>query len=589
MQNIFNSSQWLTTPKAYWTIQYEYQRSGLDMQYRFYWKVWLGSSSNYYYDGLKLKLFLNGIPWDETVKPYKEEKGWSYDGTTGWFTVYNVTAGTVPFYAQLYDTTASTTKVTSSTHQLYVVPSKAIVTSAQNFNDEGNPTVSFTNGGNYQLVPYLNFYIDGTWVHRIERSKGSYSSPYTWSLTEAERKDLRVLLKKANSCVVYEGFDSYNGATSMGYDSLEKTFSIVNATPVFTASQITYADTNTEVTDVTSNPLQIVQNQSTLAVTVTSATPKKEAEISKYEITVNGVTKIISTSATVSFGKINSATNCEIVVKVTDSRGNTTTAKKTVEVLAWTPPVFTASLERLNNYEDETHLTVNASISSLDEKNTTTISYRYKESGGEYGAETETENKTLNILNLDKNKAYVFSITVADAFDSATNEFALSKGKFPLFIDTEKSAVGINEFPSTDEALRVAGGIAHFEDGVKIGGIELDHIVEQGTTGYWTYCKRQNGVAECYGQHPFSAIKITKAWGSIFEAEYPLNAYFPSGLFVEAPTLSLCIHSSSSGILSIETMGETTKDVTCNFYPTRVTALTVDKIVVSIRAVGRWK
>ena len=589
MQEIF-SYQWLTTPKAYWTIKYEYKRSGLDMQYRFYWKVWLGGSTNYYYDGLKLKLFTNGIPYEITVKPFQSGvTGWSYEGTTEWMTFYNVTSGTMPFYAQLYDTSANVTKVTSSTYSLYVVPTKAIVTSAQDFNDEGNPVVSFKNEGNYQLAPYLNFYINGTMVHRIERSKGSYSSPYTWSLTDAERKDLRVLLKNTNRCEVYEGFDSYNGATSMGYDSIKKTFNIANAVPVFTDSQITYADTETKVTNVTKNPLQIVQNQSKLAVTFTSATLKKEATIDKYEITVNGTTRVATEGGTVNFGKINSSSNVEIVITVTDSRGNFATARKTVEVLPWIPPTFTAQLERLNNYEDETYLTVNASISSVNEKNTVKVTYRYKENGGEYGTETEIENKRQHTLECDKNKAYVFSITVADAFDSVTDEFALSKGKFPLFIDTEKSAVGINDFPNQNEALRVAGGVANFLDGITVNGLAVDYPIEEGRAGNWLYRKLPNGTAECREIFTLKNVPITKAWGSIFESEYGYETPFPQDLFIEAPALNVSVQSSSHGIMGIETIGTTSKDVTCLLYPTRATAQTVDTIELSLTAIGRWK
>ena len=115
MQDIFNKSQWLSSPTAYWTIQYEYRRNGVDMQYRFYWKVWLGSSGGWYNNGLQLQMFLNGSPIVVTVKGYTSgTTGWSYDGTTDWYTVANKTSGTTPFYAVLYDTSTSTTKVTSS-------------------------------------------------------------------------------------------------------------------------------------------------------------------------------------------------------------------------------------------------------------------------------------------------------------------------------------------------------------------------------------------------------------------------------------------------------------------------------------------
>ena len=123
MVTIFNSNQWLSSPVAYWTINYEAKRSGTDTLIRFYWKVWLGSSTAYYYYGFQLQLFLNGSQKNITVKSQNSsEYGWSYEGTTGWYTVPNKTSGTVSFYAKLYDTNSKTTEVTSSTYNLSVAP-----------------------------------------------------------------------------------------------------------------------------------------------------------------------------------------------------------------------------------------------------------------------------------------------------------------------------------------------------------------------------------------------------------------------------------------------------------------------------------
>ena len=152
---------------------------------------------------------------------------------------------------------------------------------------------------------------------------------------------------------------------------------------------------------------------------------------------------------------------------VKDSRGNTTKAEKTIKVIAWALPTFTATVERLNNYEDETYLTVEAAISSVDGKNTIkSITYQFMEVGGSYGSPVAIENRTKYTISKDKNKEYFFLITVEDAFDYDTKEVYLPKGKFPLFIDTEKYAVGINEFPEEGEALRVAGGVARFDEGI---------------------------------------------------------------------------------------------------------------------------
>ena len=476
MQDIFKSSQWLSSPKAYWTIQYEYKRNGVDMQYRFYWKVWLGSSYAWFYDALTLRLFLNGKQYNITVKGYSETtNGWSYDGTTEWYTVSNKTSGTVPFYAQLYDVSASTTKVTSDSYNLKISPAGATILSAPDFTDEQNPTITYSNPAGNNVTSFqacISFdYSKDDVPYRDDISKTGTS--YTFKLTEEERNVLRNGTPGNTRTVIFFLKTVVDGETF--YSTVEKTLSIVNANPIFTDSQIVYADENKVLHGITGNVAdhqKIVQNQSSLVVAFGAAQGNKGATITEYLLTLNGVTKTISASGTefpvsVSFGAINSSQNVTLSVTVVDSRGNTTTVEKTITMIAWALPIINATIERENNYEDKTTLRVEASISPVDGKNRIkSITYQYMEVGGGYGSPVPMSNKTDTIISMDKNKEFFFLITVEDEFDYDNKEFYLAKGKFPLFIDTEKFAVGVNEFPEEGEALRVAGGVARFDDGI---------------------------------------------------------------------------------------------------------------------------
>ena len=589
MQDIFNKSQWLSSPTAYWTIQYEYRRNGVDMQYRFYWKVWLGSSGGWYNNGLQLQMFLNGSPIVVTVKGYTSgTTGWSYDGTTDWYTVANKTSGTTPFYAVLYDTSTSTTKVTSSSYSLAVSPSGATLTSAPNFTDEGNPTIYYTNpaGNNVSSLQACISWTGGADISYRDISKTGTS--YTFILSDAERKKLREASKSSNSLKV-----TFYVTTKIGgaifYSTVEKTLSIVNANPTFTAEQISYADTSERTTKITNNPLQIVQNNSNLVVTLGKATAKKEATISKYEITVNGVTKTATTDGTVDFGTINTSANSEIAVKVTDSRGNTTTAKKTVVILPYSAPVVNVKLERHNNYEDETYLTVDVSVASLDGKNTLTIGCQYAEEFGMNWTNLTLENKTTYTLSCDKNKNYEFNINVLDAFSGVTQQMRLPKGKFPLFIDTGKNAVGINDFPVEGEALRVSEGIANFMGGVEISNRPLaDFIIERGTSGIWTYEKWDSGKAVCWGVKSCGTVEITTTWGSLFESASPYTENYPTNLFADVPQCFARTFADDGASLA-EDFGKGTKTTTQNIYFVRPAQLTVSNAVISFLAIGRWK
>jgi hypothetical protein len=127
-------------------------------------------------------------------------------------------------------------------------------------------------------------------------------------------------------------------------------------------------------------------------------------------------------------------------------------------MLAYENPKATVELQRLNNYEDETYLTVDGSVSSVGGKNTMTIQYRYKLSGGSYGSFATIADRAKQTLSLDKNNAYIFNVIVTDKFGETFNgEYVLNKGVFPLFIDTVKNSVGVNCFPKEENSFEVNG------------------------------------------------------------------------------------------------------------------------------------
>ncbi len=474
MTDLFVKRQWSTSPTAYWTIQYEYQRSGANMQYRFYWKVWLNSSTSWFYDGLQLRLFLNGVQNNITVKGHNgNEYGWSYEGTTGWYTVSNKTSGTVPFYASLYDTNAQTIEDTSSSYSLTVAPAASVLSNISSFDVDNEISIGITKY-NASFTDTLVISYGSTAIKTV----AGISNGAKVKFTSAELTTIYGLMSTVKSGTFTFVLTTKNGSTTIGTSTKTASGSISNANPTFTAEQVSYADTNSSAVTITGNNQHIVQNKSSLRVTFGAATGNKGARITNYSFTLNGVTKMATASGYVDFGTVDSSQNLTLSVVVTDSRGNTTTVTKAITMLAYQPPFVEAVLERLNNYEDTTYLTANAVFSSVNSKNHITITYKYKQSGGSYGKEVEILNKVKNTITCDKSYSFVFSIKVEDAFNgSIEREFPLPKGKFPLFIDTEKNAVGINEFPAEGEAMRVKGGIANFEDGVKISGKLLFELV----------------------------------------------------------------------------------------------------------------
>ena len=486
-------------------------------------------------------------------------------------------SGSIPV-ASLTSTTCSGSAVLDN------IPRQATIVSAPNFTDEENPTIQYSNpAGNAveSIAACISF--DGSVADIVYKSLSKTGTSFTFALTDAERDVLRRGTSGKTRTVQFV-VRTYIGGVPY-YSSLTKTLSIVNANPIFTADQVSYADTNDETKNVTTNPQNIVQGLSSVRVSFGAAEGRKFATIKEYSLSLNGVTKTKTSSGDVDFGAINSSKDVKLSVTATDSRGNTTTVEKTIKVLAWSLPIINATVERLNNYEDETYLTVDASISSVGGKNAIkSITYQYMEFGGSYGQAVPIENKVKNTIQMDKEKEFFFLITVTDAFDHDAKELHLAKGKFPLFIDTEKYSVGINEFPEEGEALRVAGGVARFEEGIRIGKESVaDFIVEQGENGYWFYRKWSSGRAEAWTT---SAVAFTATPSALIGGYYTSGEIsLPSGVFSMQP---ICVASGRIGTgIGFATIGTvSTTKVTINIFGNQSVETSY---ITSVNAMGRWK
>lgn len=289
---------------------------------------------------------------------------------------------------------------------------------------------------------------------------GSYTGSYHESPINAEFKTDDAISKQYASIPNSKSGTYYARVTygSSVKTSGNGTYSIRgNETPVI--NTFSYFDNNSTIVALTGNNQHIVQNYSDLVAKVGNATANKGAGgISKYVVECNGKSTQSTSSGNLTIGKVNSNRNVDLKLTVTDSRGLTASKTITVTMLSHSTPTVTVTLERLNNYEDETYLTVDGSVSSLNGKNTMAIKYRYKVSGGEYGSYVTINDNQKYTLSLSKNNAYIFEIVVKDALGSTfTKEYVLNKGMFPLFIDTKKNSVGINCFPENEDSLEVNG------------------------------------------------------------------------------------------------------------------------------------
>lgn len=249
------------------------------------------------------------------------------------------------------------------------------------------------------------------------------------------------------------------------------TYSVNTTTNAPSVTGLTYADTNTTTTAITGNDQQIIRNKSTVRYTVTGAAAKNSATVASVKVTVNGLTYTLSASGSSYVGGnavINSASNVTATATVTDSRGLTATTTLMVQMLDWIKPTAIINMQRLNNFYSTTNITVDADYSSLDGKNTITITYRAGIQGsGAYTVTGTLQDNVQGSFEADNEQNWSVQVTVQDLFDSTTYTLSLSRGIPIVFYDVDKSSVGINTFPSHDNSLE---GLDIYMNGVGVMG-----------------------------------------------------------------------------------------------------------------------
>lgn len=387
---------------------------------------------------------------------------WTFENeviTSGSKTVTHKTDGTqtVSLNATAYNKYWGFNKSMSATVSLPTIQRLATVTAGTDFNDETNPKITFTNPAGFNTRPYLNFYNSaGTLVHQILQTIGRYTSPYTWSLTEQQREALRSDCNLQEQYRVQEGIDTYNGSTKLGAHSIAKTFTIINASPTFT---VTYEDTNPDTIAITGNNQQIIRNQSTLRINITNAEAKKYATLQSLTIDINGTTytgTISGTTGTIEVGTLDISENIQAPVRLTDSRGYTTTAPLIIQILNWELPTANITLGRQNNFYSETNITVDANYSSLDGNNTIDIKVRTKKkTESTYGAYTSLSDNVTATLNLDNLYEWDVQVLITDRLGSTTYNLSIGKGMPIIYFDRLNRSVGVDCFPLNQETLEI--------------------------------------------------------------------------------------------------------------------------------------
>ncbi|CAG9621087.1 DUF859 family phage minor structural protein [Sutcliffiella rhizosphaerae] len=354
-------------------------------------------------------------------------------------------------------------------------PNNSYVSSSRNFNI-GNSVPITISRANSSFTHTVRIKFGNSTIATLS----GVGQSTTWTPSTAQINSMHNATPNANKATVTFEVDTfYSTAQVRVMRSNTGTASVVDANPVFPNSRIAYYDSNTATVSITSSNQYVIQNKSVVVANITSAaTPQKGSSISSYRLALNGNTWTRTGIGTHSLGILTANSNVTLTVDAIDSRGNSTRASITVQVLPYSTPSLTTISSRLYGFEDETTLRIRGTISPLivasQSKNLVqSAMYRIKlTTTSTWGSWTSFSGLTLSggeysvdptILNLPKENSYNLEFRVGDVFQTVTIARVIDVGIPFIFMDSVKKALGVNTFPETGYMIDIAGR-AQFTD-----------------------------------------------------------------------------------------------------------------------------
>lgn len=302
------------------------------------------------------------------------------------------------------------------------------VIGADDSEDSGN-TTSDTSISGYNDTSYQNFFYDSI----PNSNTGTYK--------------VRLVCSEVNRDITATG-GTYSTNTA-------------ECSPSFSSFDV--KDNNSSIVAVTGNNQVFVKGKSTLYVTIPSANKmitQKSATPSTYSLscdTLNKSANYGTNDVNVSMGSISNSGTLRVNVRAYDSRSNSALAYKDITVYDYTKPTINLSAKRLNDFENQSTLSISGTytrltINNTDKNTITNVKYRYREVSGTWSGWTNVNTTVISgkftcsdvILSLDNTKSFEFEIQATDKLDSNASTTSIDVGQAIFLISSNKKACYIN-------------------------------------------------------------------------------------------------------------------------------------------------
>lgn len=517
--------------------------------------------------------------------------------TSGTITVAHNSDGTLTipiyFYTGVY---ASKYKANyGGNWTLDSIPREAKISAADNFNDEQNPTVTYSNpaGNSVDALDIALYDPNGQTAYAGYRAATKTGTSYTFNLTDAERTALRKAAT-GNTLDVRFYLRTKIGSYT-GYSSIAKTMTITNGNPTLNP---TVVDSNETTKALTGDANKLVKYYSNAYYTI-GAAAVKEASLSSQKVTHNGVSKTTAT------GTYNNVEGASFSFEAKDSRGNTSTKTVTKTLINYVKLTCNQKIRISAEGKATINITGNYFNGSFGAvANTLQVQYRYKTQGGSYSAWTDvTASKSGNAYEATATKTglnyqttYVFQCRAIDKINTGgVNTDEKTVKSLPVF------DWGENDFHIHGNLI-VEGSITGnnatsavvLEDG-EATIVGSDYVIANGTTtvdGFtWHYRKWNSGVYECWGISNISTA-VNTAWGGLYVSGSiaATNKKFPI-TFASIPNVTASLSGSGSGAFLIASGSGTTSTTSTGIYEiARGSALaSAGTFNINYQVIGKWK
>lgn len=342
-------------------------------------------------------------------------------------------------------------------------------------------TVEFDNGSflwSFFNIPHLSeanrkYFISDSKKHG---EKLNFNIPYSnvAELFDSRKKSVTL---PANVFTMVSNVNMEDMAYMLRQSGVSKEITLVapKVPPLFDGV-VYFKNTDQKSADFLGTDGTIAQNLSNLVLYITEhAVPQYGTTLEKYIVEIGNIKKEFPpTTTSFDMGKISVAGNQTIRFTALDSRGNANIKQIQFNVVPYNVPTIQAtSVTRGSGTDSTIKVSFSGTYSPLvsvgvARNNIASTHYRIKKTTDPAYPDyvemprttvaTKYNTDVLTILNTDPYSTYTIEFRVVDKYGNVTVKESKIASSLPiLFVDSEKSSVGVNCFPSREGSLEVDG------------------------------------------------------------------------------------------------------------------------------------